>query len=587
MYNRLLKIYSIPWLNVFFPFVFRFFFFIRIGLARALASMKHDHDELNKSSVSPSINPSLPKDTAGLYAGLFQGGHGSPISMFSPQMLAANHTAAALMAARLASAAPNFYPHHLLGNWQMPPNNTSPPISPISPALSVKSVKKINNNNNIVSTTTKELMPNNNNTITNNNFKGGKIIEPITVKKTATKRKTTRVKKELMSSPTYHPFGMDIPQIVHDISPGPISPPTSGSSPQSIGSIEHQSPSSSSVPTTSTKDPTRDKHFTCKTCSRSFGYKHVLQNHERTHTGEKPFECPECSKRFTRDHHLKTHMRLHTGEKPYHCNHCDRKFVQVANLRRHLRVHTGEKPYTCDLCQTKFSDSNQLKAHMLIHNNAKPFQCHSCNARFRRNHHLRNHKCNINSPPTPAMSPAMSIDNKSASSRSDASEHSLDLSITVMKQMHLKQELQARRQQPPTFVTMETNENDSHQLPLDLSMEDGSECNEKRNRKSHDVRRILRMPTQILHVPTDLPEQTEPEDLSMHSPRSASPISNVDDLDDLDDAESLNRKQGRTRTRTFCDPKTFENVEFMKHHMDTKHTLLSLRSMQPPSPVEQ
>lgn len=89
----------------------------------------------------------------------------------------------------------------------------------------------------------------------------------------------------------------------------------------------------------------REKVFTCNICNRSFGYKHVLQNHERTHTGEKPFECKECHKRFTRDHHLKTHMRLHTGEKPYSCTHCDRQFVQVANLRRHLRVHTGERPY--------------------------------------------------------------------------------------------------------------------------------------------------------------------------------------------------------------------------------------------------
>ena len=41
----------------------------------------------------------------------------------------------------------------------------------------------------------------------------------------------------------------------------------------------------------------RDKVFTCNVCNRSFGYKHVLQNHERTHTGEKPFECKECHKR--------------------------------------------------------------------------------------------------------------------------------------------------------------------------------------------------------------------------------------------------------------------------------------------------
>ncbi|XP_060524469.1 protein krueppel-like [Cylas formicarius] len=143
------------------------------------------------------------------------------------------------------------------------------------------------------------------------------------------------------------------------------------------------------------KEANKDKQFTCGVCNRSFGYKHVLQNHERTHTGEKPFECPECHKRFTRDHHLKTHMRLHTGERPYHCDHCDRQFVQVANLRRHLRVHTGERPYSCDHCSAKFSDSNQLKAHVLIHTNEKPFSCDRCHSRFRRRHHLMHHKCGM------------------------------------------------------------------------------------------------------------------------------------------------------------------------------------------------
>ena len=137
----------------------------------------------------------------------------------------------------------------------------------------------------------------------------------------------------------------------------------------------------------------KDKVFTCKTCNRSFGYKHVLQNHERTHTGEKPFECKVCHKRFTRDHHLKTHMRLHTGEKPYSCTHCDRQFVQVANLRRHLRVHTGERPYKCEVCTSTFSDSNQLKAHILIHKGEKPFSCEKCGGKFRRRHHLMHHVC--------------------------------------------------------------------------------------------------------------------------------------------------------------------------------------------------
>lgn len=152
--------------------------------------------------------------------------------------------------------------------------------------------------------------------------------------------------------------------------------------------------SGSTTSTTTVQIPGgRERQFTCNICDRSFGYKHVLQNHERTHTGEKPFECRVCNKRFTRDHHLKTHMRLHTGEKPYHCKHCDRHFVQVANLRRHMRVHTGERPYPCQLCDSKFSDSNQLKAHTLIHRNEKPFSCEKCNGTFRRRHHMQNHKC--------------------------------------------------------------------------------------------------------------------------------------------------------------------------------------------------
>lgn len=47
------------------------------------------------------------------------------------------------------------------------------------------------------------------------------------------------------------------------------------------------SPGSGSTTSTTTGAPGRDKVFVCPICNRSFGYKHVLQNHERTHTGEK------------------------------------------------------------------------------------------------------------------------------------------------------------------------------------------------------------------------------------------------------------------------------------------------------------
>lgn len=89
------------------------------------------------------------------------------------------------------------------------------------------------------------------------------------------------------------------------------------------------------------KDPKKNKTFECKYCDKVFGYKHVLQNHEKVHTGEKSYQCTRCNRRFRRDHHLKVHIRVHTGEKPFSCDFpmCDQKFTQVANLRRHKKIH--------------------------------------------------------------------------------------------------------------------------------------------------------------------------------------------------------------------------------------------------------
>lgn len=103
------------------------------------------------------------------------------------------------------------------------------------------------------------------------------IVSPSSIKEEVTStKKATTIKKEVESKNISLNFSDEAT---------PMLSPTSSSSPPSSGAD------------TGGKDANRDKQFTCGVCNRSFGYKHVLQNHERTHTGEKPFECPECHKR--------------------------------------------------------------------------------------------------------------------------------------------------------------------------------------------------------------------------------------------------------------------------------------------------
>ncbi|KAK0159582.1 hypothetical protein PV327_010678 [Microctonus hyperodae] len=440
---------------------------------KELAKVKNEFEAASEDKIN--LFPQLGAVTAAAVAA----GIPIPRLMTPEQLIVARHTAS-LIAAGLfrtkVTPTPQFFNQQTMQmypNWQgqaqpSPPLQQEP--SPLSPTPSTKShSRRANNNHNI-----------------NNNIVSSSADR---VKKTKGSVRKRGPKNKIINSSQIAMIDTSL------VSPSP---------PKSI------SPEA-------TKD-SRDKVFTCGVCSRSFGYKHVLQNHERTHTGEKPFECPECHKRFTRDHHLKTHMRLHTGEKPYHCSYCDRQFVQVANLRRHLRVHTGERPYVCDVCSTKFSDSNQLRAHVLIHKGEKPFECERCLMRFRRKHHFLQHKCSpSNNNKSQRASPSVA---------SDDFEEELDIDI--------ESEIDESGRKSATSVR-----STSSRVQNDLSMP---------VTQSH-----IQMPLNLTRIKTpaiDIPEQTEPEDLSMStgrlrphshshssgdSPLSQSPISdNGHDYDDDD-----------------------------------------------------
>lgn len=390
--------------------------------------------------VAAAVAAVLPSEaTMNSFAELFGStAAGSPMHLLTPQDIAYNQ----MLAARLNSTAAQFYTHALFP-WQMSPVTYSPPISPIP--LAYKS-GKIDTKDNIVTTTTSDEANDHGRLNARKTFnftknRGQGLYQPYS---------------SLTSSPTGS---------TSSISPGPASPSTfnssgSLSSPNISPSSSLSSSSSlihSATPNRNATTSSRDKSFKCLLCHRSFNYKHVLQNHMRTHTGEKPYGCAECGKRFTRDHHLKTHIRLHTGERPYQCKDCNQTFVQVANLRRHMRVHAGK---------------NQQNRQRTYENAVSTIALESGNRKI-------------------ALD--VSVD---ASPRNDRKE------IEVIDRK---------------FKT------DPRQIACDQkSMK--IECSKVSE------------------------EQSEPEDLSMHSSRlnSSSSLSSsspsVEDFDDLDDAEALNRK---------------------------------------------
>lgn len=373
--------------------------------------------------VAAAVAAVLPSEaTMNSFNGLFGAATGSPIRMLTPQNIAYNQ----MLAARLNStSAAQFYTHSLFP-WQMTPITYSPPISPVP--LAYKADKE-----NVV-TASGEV---------NDLYLDNQYIDFGNVSGRLDARKMFNFTKN-RNQISYQPYSNLKPSPMGStgsISPGPTSPPTSYSSaslsPSSLSSLIH-----STSPNQDASPSPRDKSFKCQICNRSFGYKHVLQNHMRTHTGEKPYSCTECGKRFTRDHHLKTHIRLHTGERPYQCKQCNQTFVQVANLRRHMRVHIGKQ-------------QNMQRAY----------------------------------------------------------ENAL---------------LSVASKQP------------SYGVALDLSVE----TNSKNGEKETDPRRIACEQKTMKIECSNALEQSEPEDLSMHSSRiDASQSPNDEDLLDLDDAESLNRKQ--------------------------------------------
>lgn len=199
-------------------------------------------------------------------------------------------------------------------------------------------------------------------------------------------------------------------------------------------------------------------------------------------SSEKTFKCQLCHRSFKYKHVLQNHLRIHTGEKPYGCTECGKRFTRDHHLKTHIRLHTGERPYQCKHlnCGQTFVQVANLRRHFRVH-------------------------AGKNQP--------------------------------------------ARQRTYENALSTIALESASYGVALDLSVETGfkndlNAAGVGNRRLEMDTRGIVWEPKSMEIERLKISEeQSEPEDLSMHSSRLDSSTSPSDeDIDDLDDAATLNRK---------------------------------------------
>ncbi|XP_077454110.1 zinc finger protein 407 isoform X1 [Stigmatopora argus] len=179
----------------------------------------------------------------------------------------------------------------------------------------------------------------------------------------------------------------------------------------------------------SMKHPTKDKHFHCMVCGKSFYtesnlHQHLAsashlrneQNSVETVDGEACFKCTKCTDRFETEKELFIHIKEkhdellrqvnkyviedteqinrereeHQGNECKYCGKVCKSSNSMAFLA-HIRTHTGSKPFLCKICHFATAQLGDARNHVKRHLGMREYRCDICGWAFVMKKHLSTH----------------------------------------------------------------------------------------------------------------------------------------------------------------------------------------------------
>ncbi|XP_053100866.1 zinc finger protein 407 isoform X2 [Hemicordylus capensis] len=178
------------------------------------------------------------------------------------------------------------------------------------------------------------------------------------------------------------------------------------------------------------KHPSKEKHFHCLLCGKSFYTESNLHQHlasaghmrneqasvEELPEGGATFKCVKCTEPFDSEQYLFLHIKEQHEEllrevnkyivedteqinrereenKGNICKYCGKMCGSSNSMAflAHIRTHTGSKPFKCKICHFATAQLGDARNHVKRHLGMREYKCHVCGVAFVMKKHLNTH----------------------------------------------------------------------------------------------------------------------------------------------------------------------------------------------------